>query len=172
MPSGGETYSSMSNRASTRQSARFVWRWKTIRHSRNICKRWWAVDTDSSLSSAAQMGLRRAQTSVRYLSRSLVRRLWLRPGCLLKNRRLHPKINESPRGSRTLERPVARRSQLLQAIALILLKRMSQRFWRCRSLRWLARPRSARRHLHLSRHEHGGKCEKRNGVYDGSSCLH
>ena len=25
-----------------------------------------------------------------------------------------------------------------------------QRFWRCRSLRWLARPRGARRHVHLS----------------------
>jgi len=32
-----------------------------------------------------------------------------------------------------------------------------QHFWRCGSLRWLARPRGARRHLHLSGHEHGGK---------------
>ena len=47
-----------------------------------------------------------------------------------------------------------------------------QHFWRCRSLRWLARPRGARRHLHLSGHEHGGKCENRNGGYDCSSCLH
>ena len=38
---------------------------------------------------------------------------------------------------------------------------------------WLVLPRCARRHLHLGRHEHGGKCEKRNSNrdYDCSSCF-
>jgi Transcriptional regulatory protein, C terminal len=70
-------------------------RWKTIRRSRSICRRWWGMDTDSSLSSVPQRKLRRAQTALKCHSRSLVRRLWLRPGSILKNGRLHPKIHKS-----------------------------------------------------------------------------
>src|SRR5215472_15858311 len=63
------------------------------------------MDTASSPCSAPQEKLRRAQTAQKCLSRSSVRQFWLPRGCILKNRRLPPKIRRSPSHCRSRSPP-------------------------------------------------------------------